>query len=543
MQIKPIKFVTVTIQIKTMRKLFICSILFLIANKMQAQNQNWSDNIACIMYSHCANCHNPNGIGQGDFTNYTNVFNYRAAIKSAVDNQRMPPYPPNTNYQHYTQERKLSQAEINAIKTWVDNNAPSGNLANAPAAPIFATNYTMLSPDAVYTMPTYTINTMGGDVYRCFPLPSGLTADKFISEIEVIPGNRTRVHHVLVFQDTLNTCYTLDAADPGPGYTSGGTGTNSASLITGWTPGQERYVYPTNFGARLPNASNVIIQIHYPQGILNEKDSTKVLIKFASSAVRNTVTEPILNHGPNSLQNGPLYIPANTTKTFVEKYSVPAIFNATILSVFPHMHKIGRNIKVFAVKPSNDTVPIIDIPKWDFNWQGNYNFQKPLLIPGGSKLWAIADYDNTANNPFNPSNPPQNVSAGEATTDEMMLVYFAYSLSLSGDENIIVDTASHASHYLNCNANLSTGIKEIGNNNLALRIIPNPNNGSFAVDVNTIEKVKLTLVDVSGKIVYSTENYFSGQKITTQHLQKGIYFLKVSSINGDVAEVKKMEVY
>jgi Secretion system C-terminal sorting domain/Copper type II ascorbate-dependent monooxygenase, C-terminal domain len=503
-----------------------------------AQTPTWSDNVACIIYSHCTSCHNPNGIGMGDFTNYTNVYNYRNIIKSSVDTKRMPPYPANTAYRHYTQERILSQSEIDILKTWIDNNAPSGNLAAAPTAPVYNTNYTMVNPDAIYTIPTYTINTMGGDVYRCFPIPSNMTSNKFISEIEVVPGNRQRVHHVLVFQDSLNTCNTLDANDPGPGYSSGGTGTNSATLVMGWTPGQDRYVYPTNFGSRIPANANIIVQIHYPLGILNETDSTKVLIKFATNTVRSTITSPLLNHSIASLQNPPLFIPANTTKTFVEKFNVPNGFDATILSVFPHMHKVGTAIKAFAVKANLDTIPLIDIPKWDFNWQGNYNFQKPIVIPGGSKLWAIATYDNTTNNPYNPNSPPLDVSKGEATTDEMMLVYFTYTASQASDENIIVDTASHSNHHLNCNANTITSIKNSNNQTPIFALHPNPNDGIFSIYFAKNIETEICIYNMHGQLIYNDKQYISGKSVSIQQFSRGIYVVKAKQKGMDVWQSK-----
>lgn len=138
------------------------------------------------------------------------------------------------------------------------------------------------------------------------------------------------------------------------------------------------------------------------------------------------------------MSNGPLFIPANQTATFNEDFTVPV--NATLLYTFPHMHLIGRSIKSWGNLPiTNDTVRLINIPNWKFNWQDNFIFPNTIPIPIGTILQAEAFYDNTTNNPYNPSNPPQNVSAGEGTYDEMMMVFFAYMYYQTGDENIIVD--------------------------------------------------------------------------------------------------------
>ncbi len=145
----------------------------------------------------------------------------------------------------------------------------------------------------------------------------------------------------------------------------------------------------------------------------------------------------MLNHY-TSLTNGPLFIPAGQTKTFNEQRSGSG--NWTFLYAFPHMHLIGRSITSYATTNTpNDTIRFIKIPEWDFHWQDNFIFRNAIKVPNGATLRATAFYDNTTNNPDNPSSPPQNVSAGESTTDEMMLVFFAYMPYQTGDEYLIID--------------------------------------------------------------------------------------------------------
>jgi hypothetical protein len=157
------------------------------------------------------------------------------------------------------------------------------------------------------------------------------------------------------------------------------------------------------------------------------------------------LTLPILNHG-SALVNGPLSIPANTTKTFRAEYTLPV--GVTVLGVLPHMHLVGKSIKAYALKPGGDTVHLVNIPEWDFHWQMYYRFQKPIYLPPGTKGVAIASYDNTTANPNNPNNPPQNVTLGEGTGDEMMLVYFNFTTQGASplDTNTVIDTASHWRH-------------------------------------------------------------------------------------------------
>jgi hypothetical protein len=505
-----------------MKQLFTLTII-LISKIMWAQVPTWNNDVACIIYSHCSSCHNPTSIGFGDFSDYTTVKSMAGAIKNAVMAKRMPPYPPDTKAANYIHERLLSTTEIDLIKDWVDNNSPLGT-GVSPIAPVYSGGSAIISPDLVIRMPTYTVNTLTGDLYRNFVVPTNLLADNKIKSIEVVPGNRGIVHHALIFQDGSNIPASLDALDPGPGYTSGGTGSNSSELVFGWVPGQGVQEYPNGFGMKLAGGTNIILQIHYPFGVVNELDSTKVFFKFDNSATRNILSDPTLNHGA-TLQNGPLFIPANTTKQFVEKFTVPADF--TVFGVAPHMHKVGTAIKAFAVKPVTlDTTVLIDIPKWDFNWQGTYNFQQPIKIPTGTTLYAIAQYNNTASNPNNPNNPPLDVSKGEATTDEMMLVYFNYTAYQLGDENIIVDTASHETHFNNCTTvNVPLSIQTVKQNKLI--IYPNPSQGNFIISHFLSNQNQFVIYDYLGRKVFEQHNLSSNEYVSTASLVKGCYMVKI----------------
>ena len=405
------------------------------------QTPVWSTDIAPILYNSCASCHNPNGIAPFSLITYNDALLNSTQIKAAVQSKHMPPWPPDPDYKRLAHERLLAQSQIDRIVNWVNGGSPQGNPGLAPPPPVFNTNGDLPgTPDLITKIPTYTSTATNGDVYQCFVVPGGVSATKFITAFEAIPGNRPLVHHVLVYADTTGVCAQLDAASPGPGYTSfGGVGHNNVTLLGGWVPGTTPIQYPAGFGVRLPPNADIVLQIHYPAGTSGQQDSTEVHFFFSPSpAVRNLSIEPVLNHF-TTLQNGPLFIPANTTKTFTEKYDVPNFVNVSVLGVAPHMHLIGRNIESFAVSPANDTLKLIRINDWDFHWQGFYLFKKIQKLLGGSSVYANAFYDNTTANPENPNNPPQDVSAGEATTDEMMIVYFIYTHYQPGDENIVID--------------------------------------------------------------------------------------------------------
>ncbi len=479
--------------------------------------QTWADNVAPILFSKCVSCHRPNSIAPFSLLTYTDAFNYKSSISAAVSSKHMPPWPPDDNYVHFTDARVLSSSQINTIINWVNAGAPSGNLANAPAPPPPLSNQ-LGTPDTVLKIPNYTSNATTNDVYQCFVLPLRLPVGKYISAAEIVPGNSSIVHHVLLYQDTTTThqAQQLDNASAGPGYLGfGGIGVNSALLLDAWVPGNVVKKNPSQFGRKIYPNSDLVMQIHYPKGSNGQLDSTTVKLYYNSNPTpREVRIEPILFHYAPVLVNGPLSIPANTIKTFNEQFTIPSIFKASVLSVAPHMHLVGESIKVWANKPSGDTIRLIDIPHWRFHWQGSYYFQKPVVVDPGSTLKASAVYNNTSSNPENPNSPPKTVNLGEATTDEMMLVYFSFTTYQSGDENLILDSTL-----------LTTSINNPGIRVKKLTVFPNPANKYFQFEnPEQHKKSMLTIWSMDGRKVYEEElTHLYLVNIPVQRFQSGVY--------------------
>ncbi len=416
--------------------------------------------------------------------------------------------------------------------------APEGNSANAPAQPVYTTGNSALSGiDFTGKMQNYVVNT-ATDLYRCFIINTNFTTDKFASEVEVIPGNSSIVHHVLLYEDTTNLIRLKDSADAGVGYTSFfGTGSNDSKLVGEWVPGTQHIKFPAGMGARLRKNTRLILQVHYPKGTYLKLDSTRVNIKFATNTsspfFREVYMQPVLSE--SNLKNGPLVIPPNVIKTFtaqnVATTTVPLPYPYfTVLSVAPHMHLIGKSMKVFAIeKNTNDTLPFISVPEWNFKWQGVYNFRNPMKVAIGSTLVAHSAYDNTVNNISNPNNPPVMVTQGESTTDEMMLVFFAYTAYLPGDENIVID-----------NSAIDVGVrdlqKDIVNTVQVYDIFPNP--AKSVAQLNYFSpgeqsQVNARITSIDGKLVRewstSLQQGYGNVQINLDGLSKGQYFFTIQS--------------
>lgn len=463
-----------------------------------AQIPDWATTIAPILYNHCTTCHHTGGIAPFSLITYSDAVANAISMRADVLTKKMPPWPPDPDYSHLAHERLLSNSEINAIVNWVTGGTPSGTLSLAPPAPVYSTTGMLPgTPDLVLKIPTYTSAATTTDVYQCFAIPSGLLADRYITAFEAVPGNPAIVHHVLVFADTTGACAALDAASPGPGYPHfGGIGSSSPIMLGGWVPGSVPTVLPSGFGVRIPHGADIVLQIHYPAGTAPQQDSTEVHFFFAptTASVRNVSIDPLLYHGFNI--DRPLVIPANTTQSFYELLPgtyTSAYGDMTLLGVAPHMHLLGKTIKSYGVHPAGDTDQFIRINEWDFHWQGFYQFPRLKKVPAGSALYAEAFYDNTTANPDNPSSPPITVSAGENTTDEMMIVFLTYTQYQPGDENIVVDSA----------VALNLPVPDYYHGQQLLDACPNPAVDNLIIKcyLDRPDIASVELIDMSGKIV------------------------------------------
>lgn len=504
------------------RTVFI-SFLFLLSHAIRGQTPNWSETVAKIVYTNCSPCHRSGGSGPFSLMSYGQAFNNRFSMRAAVSQKIMPPWPPEDSYSALAHSRALKEADIDAIVRWVDGGAPSGNLSTAPPPPQYDNLGFIKNPQLVISTPEYTLPG-NVDEYRCYPDSSRIGKDMWLTALECIPGNPGIVHHILIFRDGGNRSFQLDQQQTGPGYVCfGGAGTSGAELIGAWVPGAQPFILPRGFGIRLPANSNIIIQVHYPGGSKGKSDKTTVKFQLTDQPQRDTYLVPALNHS-TSMTNGPLFIPANAKKTFNQQFFLP--FNASVIGVAPHMHLIGTSIRTWAIGPDQKELPMIHIPKWDFHWQGIYQFQKVMKVPAGSMIYSEATYDNTAANHHNPNSPPKDVSVGEATTDEMMITYFLFTLYQTGDETIIIDSAKA----------LVSSAQETKIESRPATLFPNPagnRSGSqlvFKTDIH--DRVDLSLLDLAGREIFR-KNYVyavAGTQVLdlkTDGLGPGTYIIRI----------------
>lgn len=496
-----------------------------------AQVPTWSDQVASIIYNNCSSCHREGGIGPFSLMSYDDAVTNGYGISTQVTAHLMPPWKANPDYVHFQYERILSESDINTLVEWVNGGTPAGNLSEAPEPPVFNNNSEMAVIDQTLELPEWTVTT-DIDQYRSFVIPAGASAGKYLNQIEYQPGNNAIVHHIVIWADPTNISQNLDDQDPLPGFESNGTMPASlfSSLIGAWAPGSGLFKLPENMGIKIQSNYDYVVEIHYAPGSLNQSDKTKINLKFTNQpAMREVYVDAVLQYF-FGMTDGPLFIPANTVKTFHEAYNLNG-YNVSLIGVFPHMHRVGTSFKSWSENGNGSVTPLIDIPKWDFHWQGFYNYQKLTPVFSGSTIWGEATYDNTTNNPDNPNNPPQNVSAGEKTTDEMMIGFFAYTEYQPGDEDIILDST------------LISGTGTLSSFQFTLQLVPNPVRTDLNIQLHTEKAgfVLFDLYDVNGTLIRSMEvkNLPEGNHISqmpVSDLANGLYLLKAQTADGFVTQ-------
>ncbi|MGE0710565.1 MAG: cytochrome c [Planctomycetota bacterium] len=360
-----------------------------------------------IFQRRCQTCHRPGAIGPMPFTSYKEVAGQAAMIHEVVTTRRMPPWHADPKVNTFANSRRLPDAERQAILDWVDAGAPQGDPKQAPAPVTWpdAKAWRIGEPDAVLELPkAFTVPATGVVQYQYTYVKTDFDADKWIKSMEVQIGAPTVVHHVLVF-----VIYPDRGKSP---RVRGGLRGYFASAL----PGDSIAPYPAGTAKWLPKGSTLVFQIHYTPDGTERVDRCKLGLRFAKPEEKITRRARTL-----ALSTTSFAIPAGASDHPVRAHY--DFQDDTILfGLTPHMHLRGKTFRYALRYPDGKTVPLLEIPRWDFNWQNTYRFEQPLFVPKGSRMIGVATFDNSDKNPANPD-PSRVVRFGEQTWDEMMIGY------------------------------------------------------------------------------------------------------------------------
>lgn len=389
-------------------------------------NPTYAGSVATILNQKCVSCHRPDQAAPFSLIGYENAKKWASMAAVATGKKRMPPWKALPADVAYAEDGHLSEQEIATIKAWADAGAPRGDKAKEPKPPTFPVGWRLGEPDMLWPMPyEHELGASGEDEYWNFVITPNITKPTWISAIDVAPGNKKIVHHVIAFLDKKGRGKKLATSDKGDGkrgYRSsgGGIGFLPDGSLGGWAPGANTKKLPADAGFLLEPGTDVILQIHYNKSGKVERDQTKVAVYTQPQTPSERVELAWIANPFIKIE------PGKAGQVFKQEFKIPAPIK--LYTLMPHMHLLGRSMTAWAVLPGGKQMKLVDVQDWDFNWQLIYELEKPLRLPAGTVLKVEASYDNSKDNPFQPFDPPRLVRWGEETKDEMMLLVAAYSV-------------------------------------------------------------------------------------------------------------------
>lgn len=425
--------------------------------------------VAPILQGRCQDCHRPGQVAPFALLDYDHARRRASDLLLVAETGRMPPWPASAEYGGpFRDARTMTAEEVEVLRAWVDAGAPEGDPADAPPPREFpSSDWALGEPDLILTMlEPYELGAAGEDEFRVFVLPTDLPGDRWIRAVDFRPGNRRVVHHVIAATDNSGRARELDEADPAPGYSAVGgfgDGVPIRSFLPIWTPGCTPHPAPEGTGYFLPKGGDVLIQVHYHKSGKVERDATSIGLYFSQEPLEREVRTGFVFPEVSTLQAlkarakligsdrrpslneflGEVLVIPPGEGDFEVRGSTregammgrPLRRDVLVTGVMPHMHWLGKDFTFDAVLPDETRVPLIRIDDWDFNWQGTYSFGEPVFLPAGSWLEVVAHFDNSADNPANPHDPPRTVRWGDGTNDEMCIGIFEFVPATEADRD------------------------------------------------------------------------------------------------------------
>jgi hypothetical protein len=397
-----------------------------------AAQPTFNKDVLPILQKHCQECHRPGEMAPMSLLGYTEARPWAKAIKTAVVTQKMPPWFAEAG--HFANDRTLSKAEIDTLVSWADNGAPEGDKKDAPAPLAFHDGWN-IQPDMIIEMPKeFHVAATGTINYQNILVTAHFDEDKWVVAAEMRPGNPKVVHHMRAIVRPPGATWMAKAV-PGEAYEEGSEGMGGAKegtdLLGKYNPGLGAQRFDVDGSAKfIPKGSDIVFNIHYTAVGTPQTDKSKVGLVFAKNP-------PLKRYwmSPGTPAAFNLAIPAGDSNAEVVSEVTVGVDDAKLVYIQPHMHLRGKDYELRLIYPTGETQTVFK-GKWNFDWQIGYQLEKPLPLPKGTRMVAIAHYDNSANNKYNPD-PDKTILWGDQNWDEMQSGFIGLVLDVNTDVNKI----------------------------------------------------------------------------------------------------------
>lgn len=404
---------------------------------MEGPPPSYHQEAATILSTYCTSCHQQGGIGPLSLTDYASARAAGPIIRGAVASGEMPPWLPSQNGVDLRYSRALRPADRDVLLKWIDSGMAEGDPAQPSRLSVPPLEQVVAPrPDLTLDPGFEYVPKMGPtDDYHCFPIGEPFAADTYIAAGDIIPGNKAIVHHVIVYEVMAKDVAAMrqkDSAEAGPGYTCyGGPGVGSPQTLLVWAPGSVPMRAPEGTTMRVSKGSVLVSQVHYNLAQFAGKGDRSVAhMELSKAAPQQVVTLlPIADPGKLKIPAGAkaaqqtIVIPVGAVLNYTK------LPNLTLYGNVPHMHTRGTSVVT-----SNNGEPLVELPRWDFNWQQVYQFRQPVVLGASDLVTVTCTFNNTAENQpvINGMRlPVQDVTWGEDTTDEMCVSFVQIALPVA----------------------------------------------------------------------------------------------------------------
>ena len=393
----------------------------------------FNSDVAPIVWDRCGTCHRPGGAGPFALIDYSDVAKRSDLIGDVIRSRYMPPWPPQPGGAPFEGERRMSDAEIATLLEWIEDGRPEGRAEDLPPVPTWPSGWTLGRPDLVVEMEEpFAVPAEGPDVFRSFVLKIPIDRTRHVRGFEFRPGNAPIVHHARILLDAKGVARSRDEHEPGPGFSEGmavGEVFDPEGHWIGWTPGKQPTLLESDLAWRIDPGTDLVLELHMLPTGRPESIQSALGLHFTGETPKRTPF--ILRLGRNDID-----IPAGASNYAIEdSYRTPV--DVEVLNVYAHAHYLGKSVRGWAVLPGGEERQLLRIDDWSFDWQDEYRYLEPVRLPRGSRIHMRFTYDNSARNPRNPRDPPQRVTYGWKTFEEMGDLWFQVLAASDADREIL----------------------------------------------------------------------------------------------------------
>jgi len=401
------------------------------ASSTTTSNVTFNKDVAPILNRNCVNCHRAGEIGPMSLGSYKDARPWGKSIREKVMARVMPPWHADAAHGTFSNDRRLSDQEVKTIVAWVEGGMKEGDAKDLPAKPQFVDGWNIGKPDVIIAMDKeYDVPAEGVVNYQYMTVPTNFTEDRWVQAAEIRSTNRAVVHHVIV---TVTDPAGSQRPAPGVQVVRPVSGTAAQQrpqgegsqrgpnswLLVGTAPGDSGGLMRAGTGKLVKAGSKLTFQLHYTPNGTAQKDRTAIGLIFSKNPPEYEVKTLGVQYHNFMIPAGEENYRVESAATFTE--------DSTIWSLFPHMHVRGKSFEYRLVYPDGHSEVILNVPKYDFNWQGSFRFATPIEAPKGARLECVAYFDNSKNNKWNPD-ATKDVKWGDQTWEEMMIGWMDYSV-------------------------------------------------------------------------------------------------------------------